>query len=458
MSDFDFDELDKAVNSTFGKHSSQQDAPEVDDKNANDPLASATQSTPSPEPGTTAPQNEKTDGNQQKSTDSIIKPRSSINRNPQAASKGGAVDIVAPSKKASRDGAALKPIARPAKRTGASSESPTEGDSLADPSHKPSTQRATHGDSTLRWPPKSDVKAADQTSAANQPDPTKIIIPPGHDKTAAAPADNDEGSLQRFDSLSRGSLDPTQETAPSLSEPAAEISKPATQSSPPTGKPLTPAEDPLSVDAKDEDAGPSDDKSEDTSTSPTDTSTEAAQQSAPAASVAPDGDKSKDDNPDDKQPEAPSNQSPFLDGTKVEKRPLGSYAASSGANENANSPTNNDRSPTSAVSSVAIDHLLADGHELAASQASGKSASANQPTGLNEPNQQYKPADHTDGATHPVFDTQEYHAPTSADTASKAGTGNWFLVISIIILVVAIAAAAGIYFYGNQIGLNLPLD
>lgn len=453
MNDFDYDELDRAVSNTL-----------EDGSDRKDPAPAPATADPKPEaspPDSGVPARKTSPG---PSSGPLVKPRTSINRNPQpAASKGGAVDIVAvPSKRPLRDGAVVtptRPIDNVHSTPTSSGSDKHKTDNVAVP------EREAGEDSALRWPPRSDTAEAPKPATD---DTSSVPSPAEPGQAAAADKPADDGSFERFDALSRSGLDFDKSSAPKPAEPA-ESAPAASQPSPYDSEPTAPA------------------------TEPSDT---------PAP---PDASKEKsEDTPEDKS--ASSTQSPFLSDTKVEKRPLGSYSSTipvespadkdsrpvadssdakqpghaqvnADAGADADKTDKHDAAPEAAPAKVSAeaakpaaeptkpaqekaltDHLLSDGHEHE-QPAAAKDETAGQASGaLGSIPQQYKVAasDHKDEASHPVFDTKEYHAPVAAGKKASSHGSNVFLIVSIVLLVLAIAAAAGIYFYGEQLGLALP--
>lgn len=439
MGDFDFEELDKAVTNVLGDKTARKEASLM----AGDTTL-APKTLPTDRPfssgsfsagGTTAAQ-------------PLVKPRSSINRGSQSSpANRGVIDIMAPpSKQASHQSAGVAPTSidgiRPAK-SGVSTK--VNQPSVASTGDKDSvvSNKASGEDPGLRWPPKHPAALTNQ--------PTTDIDAPKEDPpaTSDAIAPDNEDSFERFDALSRSGFDFDEPSEPEDTLDVGKNQEVEKQEQRTTG------DEPSSVEAS------------------ADRAADEIETERVLTSIA-----SKSDDTPEEYPIVASQQSPFLSNTKVEKRPLGSYSGlgapeavdgieqltindTPASAETPAEPTETNPEPVAvagqdaAATRVAPDHLLTDGHEheqvtvrTASSGTTPAPASA-----MTSIPQQYKiAAEEGDDTPRPVFDTTEYHAPINdQDVKTHRGTG--FLIASIVLLVLAVAAAAGIYFYGGQLGL-----
>lgn len=404
MSDFNFDELDKAVNNVLGDKAARQEAGLMTSEKKTDVVAPTVSATPvvvSDAPAAVSP------------TQSVVKPRSSINRGPGSVSvpvTKGVIDIMAPpSKRPSRESTPIAPV-----RPTVSISVPTK-----------------HIAPTLDVP----EKIAPTTEIGENTNSLDGLAVP----SAPTPTSNDE-SLERFDALSRSGFD--------FDEPKTSAQK------------------------------------------------DTADATAPGIIEAQPAEVSNDD----QDQASTGSQSPFLSGAKVEKRPLGSYASAAALDSLTDSPpvpaietpelaveskpvtssvivndqketsdletkVENDtdkpafskRVPLADASSLhtEFERLLADMKKQQPSDATVETAPRTSTSlgKLDSIPQQYKAADKgdKDDATSPVFDTKEYHNSHEAKSDGKGGNG--LLIASIILLVLALAAAAGIFLYGDRLGL-----
>lgn len=404
MSDFDFDELDKAVSNVLSDKDSTPET--VPQETAKSELRSENNAQLQPEPPAepvlvSAPAEPVAAPVEPPAP--IVKPRSSINRKPPvfSAKRSGVIDIMAPpSKRPSHESMTLRP-AGSAENNAPSEEEP----SVSVPKRVPTE------DAALRWPPKGDEPA--QPTNSSEPAPK-------HEGTAGANIEPD-GSFERFDSLSRSGFD--------------------------------------------NDKAAKEDQPKETTEQPSEVLGENDNMSLETPAPTPEEPKTISENESEKEPASP--QSPFLSDAKVEKRPLGAFSASQPESEAAEpsepetplavaetkpEPTETPLPEEEKKLDVGNEHLLEDGHEHeTAPKAETNPAPA---TALDSIPQQYKiAAEQHDESAHKVFDTSEYHAPLQGhDTKAQRG-GNGLLIASIILLVLAVAAAAGIYFYGDKLGL-----
>ena len=468
MKDFNFDELDKAVSSLLQPDSSGQPveqpapispvrpAPSHSDDDSIKAAASQSQNPPAPVAGSTTP---------------FIKPRNSIDRQPSR-STGRAMDIMAPP---SRQAKRTTTLAAPPTSTQATVQAPSQSVPRRIPSEDPS----------LRWPPRpadtafghtqddipstSNAASIDQTTVQS---PIKTVV----DKPKTAEFEQFDGlSRHGFDDLEDDKKDmvetPAQESqadksvetaTPSLVEqpeiPPVEddnkVEKEADQ-----GSASTLPQSPFLADAKVEKRplggfGPRPTSQE----QPTALGVENPI-SQPLQAETPEKNQITEEPKNDEASlwTQPAHSFHWLDDDDsehdraepaIEDKPKDNRPAP--AEEAANSPKQDKKTPEP----IRLDHLLSDGHEHQPSSPPETQPDTNPATSqsaalLNSIPQQYKIApQHTEPASHPIFDTNEYHAATLPQTQKKRHTG---VIVAIILLILIAAVAAVYYFYGEQL-------
>lgn len=462
MNDFDFDELDRAVSNTLGGNKNSKPPASSSDSSQSEQKKDDSSTAPAAPAPAQQPANESLQASESKDSksdkkpgepakNSLIKPRTSINRTPQstAASRGGAVDIVAPSKKSPHSGATVSPIRPGIELEASGAKADTKKDA-------PTTDSAQKSHVDPETP--SGVSAPEKTVAENNAASLEASV-----DSAAAKIENkgDEGSFDRFESLSRSGFDFDKEE-----KPADESKTPELQ---------TVSEHELAA-SKETDVAPA----KDISAGSLETEKDAKESSEEpnkliSETEAPEEDDEKDDKKEDAEAKyVPVATSPFLSDTKVEKRPLGSYGGQSATLETKDAerasetgaetkkPAEKEETKPSIEVKTATDKD--ESHETKSTSAAGgkldtdfETKDTNAAT-LGSIPQQYKTAaaEQKENGSHPVFDTKEYHAPIS-DHGHAPNTGsNWFLIIAVIILALAVGAAVAIYLYGSELGLALP--
>lgn len=462
MNDIDFDELDRAVSNTLSGKKGSKPAASSSDSSLDVEKKDDNNTTPAASPPTQEPANKTSEESKAKAADkdsdnekkpttsdapagSLIKPRTSINRAPQsaAANKGGAVDIVAPSKKSSHSGAIVSPIRPGIELQSSGAKADTTKDSAPDQPAKPETDSE---------------KAPGAASAAQTVPELSSPSPETSSESTASKTEHkgDTGSFERFESLSRSGYD-------------FDMGRPAEEAKA-SEKPVDSGHD---LDTtKETDIEPAEKDSKEDS--------EAEESIADKELPKKETEKEDKDEKDEAEDTKPASSSPFLSDTKVEKRPLGSYAGQAASNtpkdtdesvktetetkepaaEEAAKPLETETKPDSEEKTKndgkpREENPTHDNEEKIEVKAEAKESHS---VALGSIPQQYKTAaaEQKENGSHPVFDTKEYHAPMSDHGRAPDTGSNWFLIIAVIILALAVGAAVAIYLYGSELGLALP--
>jgi len=435
MGDFDFEELDKAVNNVLGD-------PTPTDRNvAQDARSNSTEVAKKPVPGA-----DNADSKNQPTTQSpvIMPSRGSAGRSDVRP----VIDIMAPSRRPSREGPIVAPSPRGVQREPLSDSQPAAADAISPVRDTPvaaSASDAPRGEESLSLEP-NDRLTHEPKSEANlsldvKDDALEAASAAVSSMSASGDAPlsqpeakpDDPADLTKFNDLSRSTYShdsSSEEESLSLSETdkpvtdapsdaastsAAEAEAPASVAVDSTDVDTTskPAADPVDLSSVQEELKKAaDDMPSNKDEAKTSTEPDSLDISEPDA---------------DKEPAAPA-VSPFLSDAKVEKRPLGGGAVST------ESGTQTDESSSKPSAGGTPEHIVAGG------QPHGNYA-------FSDDHQEMK-VDAGADAPRPVFDTKEYHAPTTGGNSimQKLG-GNGLLFGAIGLLVVALIIAVVVFFF-----------